>query len=395
MGFSKKVSSLKESATLQAAAKAKALKDQGVKVLNLSIGEPDFSTPKSIQNAAIKAIDNGASSFYTPATGLPELKQAIIDRTREDYGVTYQMNEVFVGSGAKFVLYALFQTLLNPGDEVIIPTPYWVSYSAQVELADGTPVFVETTQDNHYRVTVEELEQARTLKTQAIILNSPSNPTGSIYTAEELKKIGEWAVSNNIYIIADDIYAKLVYNGNVFTSIVSLSDEIKQQTIVVNGVSKTYSMTGWRIGYALCQPEIVSQVSKVMSQSTGNPAAVSQYAAIEALSGSQAIVEEMRQTFETRLNDIFPIVQEIPGVRVEKPQGAFYLYLDIKETLDMCGYDNVTNWVNDLLEEAHVAVVTGEAFGTSHHVRMSYATDMDTLTQAIRQINEFIDSKRI
>ncbi|APB31038.1 pyridoxal phosphate-dependent aminotransferase [Vagococcus teuberi] len=395
MGFSKKVSSLKESATLQAAAKAKALKDQGVKVLNLSIGEPDFSTPKSIQNAAIKAIDNGASSFYTPATGLPELKQAIIDRTREDYGVTYQMNEVFVGSGAKFVLYALFQTLLNPGDEVIIPTPYWVSYSAQVELADGTPVFVETTQDNHYRVTVEELEQARTLKTQAIILNSPSNPTGSIYTAEELKKIGEWAASNNIYIIADDIYAKLVYNGNVFTSIVSLSDEIKQQTIVVNGVSKTYSMTGWRIGYALCQPEIVSQVSKVMSQSTGNPAAVSQYAAIEALSGSQAIVEEMRQTFETRLNDIFPIVQEIPGVRVEKPQGAFYLYLDIKETLDMCGYDNVTNWVNDLLEEAHVAVVTGEAFGTSHHVRMSYATDMDTLTQAIRQINEFIDSKRI
>lgn len=395
MGFSKKVSSLKESATLQAAAKAKALKDQGVKVLNLTIGEPDFSTPKSIQNAAIKAIDNGASSFYTPATGLPELKQAIIDRTREDYGVTYQMNEVFVGSGAKFVLYALFQTLLNPGDEVIIPTPYWVSYSAQVELADGTPVFVETTQDNHYRVTVEELEQARTLKTQAIILNSPSNPTGSIYTAEELKKIGEWAVSNNIYIIADDIYAKLVYNGNVFTSIVSLSDEIKQQTIVVNGVSKTYSMTGWRIGYALCQPEIVSQVSKVMSQSTGNPAAVSQYAAIEALSGSQAIVEEMRQTFETRLNDIFPIVQEIPGVRVEKPQGAFYLYLDIKETLDMCGYDNVTNWVNDLLEEAHVAVVTGEAFGTSHHVRMSYATDMDTLTQAIRQINEFIDSKRI
>lgn len=395
MGFSKKVSSLKESATLQAAAKAKALKDQGVKVLNLTIGEPDFSTPKSIQNAAIKAIDNGASSFYTPATGLPELKQAIIDRTREDYGVTYQMNEVFVGSGAKFVLYALLQTLLNPGDEVIIPTPYWVSYSAQVELADGTPVFVETTQDNHYRVTVEELEQARTLKTQAIILNSPSNPTGSIYTAEELKKIGEWAVSNNIYIIADDIYAKLVYNGNVFTSIVSLSDEIKQQTIVVNGVSKTYSMTGWRIGYALCQPEIVSQVSKVMSQSTGNPAAVSQYAAIEALSGSQAIVEEMRQTFETRLNDIFPIVQEIPGVRVEKPQGAFYLYLDIKETLDMCGYDNVTNWVNDLLEEAHVAVVTGEAFGTSHHVRMSYATDMDTLTQAIRQINEFIDSKRI
>lgn len=395
MGFSKKVSSLKESATLQAAAKAKALKDQGVNVLNLTIGEPDFSTPKSIQNAAIKSIDNGSSSFYTPATGLPELKQAIIDRTREDYGVTYQMNEVFVGSGAKFVLYALFQTLLNPGDEVIIPTPYWVSYSAQVELADGTPVFVETTQDNHYRVTVEELEQARTPKTQAIILNSPSNPTGSIYTAEELQKIGEWAVSNNIYIIADDIYAKLVYNGNVFTSIVSLSDEIKQQTIVVNGVSKAYAMTGWRIGYALCDKEIAAQVSKVISQSTGNPAAVSQYAAIEALSGSQAIVEEMRQTFETRLNDIFPLVQEIPGVRVEKPQGAFYLYLDIKETLDMCGYDNVTNWVNDLLEEAHVAVVTGEAFGTSHHVRISYATDMDTLTQAIRQINEFIDSKRI
>ncbi|MCI0131291.1 MULTISPECIES: pyridoxal phosphate-dependent aminotransferase [Enterococcaceae] len=395
MGFSKKVKNLKESATLQAAAKAKALKDKGVDVLNLTIGEPDFSTPKSVQQAAIKSIEDGSSSFYTPATGLIELKKAIIERTRIDYGVEYQTNEVFIGNGAKYVLYALFQTLLNPGDEVIIPTPYWVSYSAQVELADGKNVFVETTEENHYRVTVEELERARTDKSRVLILNTPSNPTGTVYTAKELFEIGNWAVSNNIYIIADDIYAKLVYNGNVFTSIVSLSDAIKQQTIVVNGVSKTYSMTGWRIGYALCQPEIVSQVSKVMSQSTGNPATVSQYAAIEALSGSQDIVESMRQTFEQRLNDIFPLIQAIPGVKVEKPQGAFYLYLNIKDTMAMCGYDNVTTWVNDLLEEAHVAVVTGEAFGTSHHVRISYATDMDTLTQAISQINKFIDSKRI
>lgn len=395
MGFSKKVSQLKESATLQAAAKAKALKEQGIDVLNLTIGEPDFSTPKSIQQAAIRSIEDGSSSFYTAATGLNELKQAIIDRTREDYGVSYNLNEVFVGTGAKFVLYSLFQTILNPEDEVIIPTPYWVSYSAQVELAEGRPVFVETTQDNHYRVTVDELEKARTERTKAIILNSPSNPTGSIYTKEELIKIGEWAVLHNIYIIADDIYAKLVYNGNVFTSIVSLSDEIKRQTIVVNGVSKAYAMTGWRIGYALCNQEITSQVSKVISQSTGNPATVSQYAAIEALSGNQDIVESMRQTFEERLNQIYPLVKAIPGVRVEKPQGAFYLYLDIKDTLNMCGYHDVTAWVNDLLEEAHVAVVTGEAFGTSHHVRLSYATDIKTLTQAIEKINQFIDSKRI
>ncbi|MGX4685728.1 pyridoxal phosphate-dependent aminotransferase [Vagococcus sp. JNUCC 83] len=395
MEFSKKVSQLKESATLQAAAKAKKLKEQGIDVLNLTVGEPDFPTPNSIQQAAIRSIEEGVSSFYTAATGLNELKQAIIDRTREDYGVSYRLNEVFVGTGAKFILYSLFQTILNPGDEVIIPTPYWVSYSAQVELAEGKPVFAETTQDNHYRVTVDELEKVRTERTKAIILNSPSNPTGSIYTKEELISIGEWAVLHNIYIIADDIYAKLVYNGNVFTSIVSLSDEIKQQTIVVNGVSKAYAMTGWRIGYALCNQEITSQVSKVMSQSTGNPTTVSQYAAIEALSGDQDIVELMRQTFEERLNQIYPLVKAIPGVKVEKPQGAFYLYPNIKETMEICGYDNVTTWVNDLLEEVHVAVVTGEAFGTNHHVRLSYATDIKTLTQAIEKINQFIDSKRI
>ena len=395
MGFSEKVFQLKESATLEAAAKAKALKDQGIDVLNLTIGEPDFSTPQAIQQAAIRAIENGSSSFYTPATGLKELKEAIIERTKIDYGVTYNLNEVFVGTGAKFVLYTLFQVLLNPSDEVIIPTPYWVSYSAQVELADGKPIFVETTQENNYRVTVEQLEKAKTSKTKAIILNSPSNPTGTIYSKEELLAIGEWAVANNIYIIADDIYAKLVYNGNVFTSIVSLSDEIKKQTIIVNGVSKAYAMTGWRIGYALCNQDIVSQASKIISQSTGNPSAVSQYAAIEALSGDQSVVEQMRQTFEERLNSVFDFVQSIPGVKVEKPQGAFYLYLDIKETMALCGYDNVSTWVNDLLEEAHVAVVTGEAFGTSHHIRISYATDMDTLTKAISQIKKFIDSKQI
>lgn len=394
MGFSEKVYRLKESATLQAAAKAKELKDQGIEVLNLTIGEPDFSTPKSIQEAAIKSIENGSSSFYTPATGLPELKQAIIERTKIDYGVTYKPNEIFVGTGAKFVLYTLFQTLLNPNDEVIIPTPYWVSYSAQVELADGVPVFVETTQENHYRAKVEDLEKARTSKTRAIVLNSPSNPTGTIYTAEELLAIGNWAVENNIYIIADDIYSKLVYNGNVFTSIVSLSDAIKEQTIVINGVSKAYAMTGWRIGYALCKSEIISQMAKIVSQSTGNPSAVSQYAAIEALTGDQTCVETMRAAFEERLDNILPKIQSIPGVKLNRPQGTFYLYLDVKDTMALCGYDNVTTWVNDLLEEAHVAVVTGEAFGTSHHVRISYATDMDTLNKAISQINKFIDSKR-
>ncbi|MEG2708650.1 MAG: aminotransferase class I/II-fold pyridoxal phosphate-dependent enzyme, partial [Vagococcus sp.] len=256
MEVSNRVSRLKPSATLAAAAKAKALKEQGVDVLSLTLGEPDFATPKNIQQAAIASIEDGRASYYTPVAGIPALIDSIVKRTEIDYGITYKSNEVMVGTGAKFILYALFQTILNPGDEVIIPIPYWVSYDAQVELAEGKSVFVEGHQDNGFKVTVEDLEKATTDKTKAFILNSPCNPTGAIYTADELEKIGNWAVKHNILIVADDIYGKLVYNGNVFTPIATLSEDIKKNTIVINGVSKSYAMTGWRIGYAMGDSKI-------------------------------------------------------------------------------------------------------------------------------------------
>ncbi|MEG0287035.1 MAG: pyridoxal phosphate-dependent aminotransferase [Vagococcus sp.] len=393
MELSKRVSRLLPSATLQAAAKAKALKESGVDVLSLTLGEPDFATPKSIQEAAIASIQNGEASFYTPVGGIKPLITSIINRTKVDYGISYEPSEIVVGTGAKFILYTLFQTILNEADEVIIPVPYWVSYASQVELAEGKPVFVEGQEDNGFKVSVEDLEKARTSKTKAFILNSPCNPTGAIYSPQELEKIGNWAVKHNILIVADDIYGKLVYNGNVFTPIATLSEDIKKNTIVINGVSKSYAMTGWRIGYAMGDSKIISQMTKIASQATSNPTAVSQYAAIEALSGSQEQVETMRTVFESRLNHLYERVSQLPGFTLEKPQGAFYLYPNIRKCLTLCGYENVTTWVNDLLEEAHVAVVTGEGFGTSDHIRLSYATDLETLDKAVDQIAAFIEKK--
>lgn len=393
MELANRVLNLKPSATLAAAAKAKSLKHAGKDVLSLTLGEPDFETPQHIKEAAKRSIDNGSASFYTASAGIPELIQAIIERTQADTGVSYQADEVTVGTGAKFLLYALFQAVLNEGDEVLIPTPYWVSYGAQVELAGGKSIIVETDEKNHHKVTVNDLENAKTSRTKALVLNTPSNPTGMIYSEAELRAIGEWAVKNNCLIVSDDIYGKLVYNGHTFTPICSLSEAIKKQTIVINGVSKSYSMTGWRIGYALGDAAIIKQMTKLTSQSISNPTAVSQYAAVEALSGDQSCVEEMRQVFEERLNTVFPLVEALPGVVITKPQGAFYLYPDISETLTLCGYTDVDAWVNDLLEEELVAVVSGKGFGTSSHIRMSYATDMDTILSAVKRIETFINKK--
>ena len=383
MNVSNRAQQLTPSVTLAAAAKAKALKAKGVDVLSLTVGEPDFVTPKNIQKAAIASIEDGRASYYTPSGGIPELKQAIVSYVEREYQLRYQPKQVIVTDGAKYALYLLFQAILNVGDEVIIPVPYWVSYGEQVKLAEGKPVFVSSTQEQSFKVSVAQLEAVRTDKTKAIILNSPSNPTGVIYTEEELRQIGEWAVAHNILIIADDIYGRLVYNGHRFTPIATISEAIRQQTIIINGVSKTYAMTGWRIGFAVGDEKIIQAMTQLASQSTSNPVAVSQYAAIEALTGEQSTVEDMRQAFEKRLNYIYPKVAALPGVSLIKPEGAFYLFPNVKKTLEICGYDNVTNWVEDLLQEAHVALVTGEGFGAPEHVRMSYATDLMTLEKAI------------
>ncbi|EGO8418350.1 pyridoxal phosphate-dependent aminotransferase [Enterococcus faecalis] len=395
MNVSNRAQQLTPSVTLAAAAKAKALKAKGVDVLSLTVGEPDFVTPKNIQKAAIASIEDGRASYYTPSGGIPELKQAIVSYVEREYQLCYQPKQVIVTDGAKYALYLLFQAILNVGDEVIIPVPYWVSYGEQVKLAEGKPVFVSSTQEQSFKVSVAQLEAVRTDKTKAIILNSPSNPTGVIYTEEELRQIGEWAVAHNILIIADDIYGRLVYNGHRFTPIATISEAIRQQTIIINGVSKTYAMTGWRIGFAVGDEKIIQAMTQLASQSTSNPVAVSQYAAIEALTGEQTTVEDMRQAFEKCLNHIYPKVAALPGVSLIKPEGAFYLFPNVKKTLEICGYDNVTNWVEDLLQEAHVALVTGEGFGAPEHVRMSYATDLMTLEKAIERMNDFIEKKRI
>ncbi|RXA16329.1 pyridoxal phosphate-dependent aminotransferase [Enterococcus faecalis] len=395
MNVSNRAQQLTPSVTLAAAAKAKALKAKGVDVLSLTVGEPDFVTPKNIQKAAIASIEDGRASYYTPSGGIPELKQAIVSYVEREYQLRYQPKQVIVTDGAKYALYLLFQAILNVGDEVIIPVPYWVSYGEQVKLAEGKPAFVSSTQEQSFKVSVAQLEAVRTDKTKAIILDSPSNPTGVIYTEEELRQIGEWAVAHNILIIADDIYGRLVYNGHRFTPIATISEAIRQQTIIINGVSKTYAMTGWRIGFAVGDEKIIQAMTQLASQSTSNPVAVSQYAAIEALTGEQSTVEDMRQAFEKRLNHIYPKVAALPGVSLIKPEGAFYLFPNVKKTLEICGYDNVTNWVEDLLQEAHVALVTGEGFGAPEHVRMSYATDLMTLEKAIERMNDFIEKKRI
>ncbi|HFI0077770.1 TPA: pyridoxal phosphate-dependent aminotransferase [Streptococcus suis] len=388
--LSRRVLEMEESVTLAAGARAKALKAEGRDILELTLGEPDFVTPKNIQEAAIQAIENGKASFYTVASGLPELKDAVNTYFEKFYGYSIQRNQVVVGTGAKFILYAFFAAVINPGDEVLIPTPYWVSYADQIKMNEGVPVFVTATEEHHFKVTVDQLEAARTDKTKVLLLNSPSNPTGMIYSREELEAIGNWAVKHDLLILADDIYGRLVYNGNTFTPISSISESIRQQTIVINGVAKAYAMTGWRVGFAVGNPEIIAAMSKIVGQTTSNLTTVAQYAAIEAFTGPQDTVETMRQAFEERLNTIYPLLAEVPGFEVVKPEGAFYLFPNVKKAMEMKGFTDVTEFTTAILEEAGVALVTGAGFGAPENIRLSYATDMDTLKEAVARLHTFM-----
>ena len=392
MKLSSLVNNLEESVTLAASARAKALQTQGRDILMLTIGEPDFTTPDNIAAAAKAAIDSGKASFYTQAGGLPELKDAVGTYFEKYYGYGVARNEVVVTTGAKFALYAFFASVLDAGDEVIIPTPYWVSYADQVKMVGGVPVFTVGTQETDFKVTVAQLETLKTDQTRVLLLNSPSNPTGMIYTAEELLAIGDWAVENDVIILADDIYGRLVYNGHDFTPISSLSEAIKKQTLIINGVSKTYAMTGWRIGFAVGNPEIISAMSKIVSQTTSNPSAVAQYAAIEALTGDQTDIENMRAEFEQRLNTIYTLVNEIPGFEAIKPQGAFYLFPKVAKAMAIKGFTDVTAFCDDILEETGVAVVTGAGFGANDNLRMSYATDMATLVDAVNRLKTYMEA---
>lgn len=392
MKISDRILKMEESVTLASDAKAKKLKAEGKDVLFLTLGQPDFHTPENIQDAAVEVIRDGRASFYTVASGLPALKDAVNTYFEHYYGYSVAPNQVTFATGAKFSLYTFFMAVVDPGDEVLIPTPYWVSYGDQVLMAEGVPVYVKGTQANNFKVTVEQLEEARTEKTKVLVLNSPSNPTGMIYSKEELLAIGNWAVEHDILILADDIYGRLVYNGNEFVPISSLSEAIRKQTIVINGVSKAYAMTGWRVGYAVGDQEIIAAMSKLTGQTTSNLTAVSQYATIEALTGPQDSVEVMRQAFEERLNTIYPLLCEVPGFDVIKPQGAFYLFPNVTKAMEMKGYSDVTEFATAILEEVGVALITGAGFGAPENVRLSYATDLDTLKEAVRRLHQFMEN---
>lgn len=392
MELANRVSALTPSSTLAITAKAKALKAEGHDVIGLGAGEPDFNTPQHIIDAAYEAMNEGHTK-YTPSGGLDALKEAIINKFKNDQGLTYEKSEIIVCTGAKHALYSLFQALLNQGDEVIIPSPYWVSYPEQVKLADGKPVFVAADENNEFKLTPEQLKSAITDKTKAIIINSPSNPTGTIYSEEELKALGEVCIENNILIVSDEIYETLVYADNKHVSIAQISPELKKQTVIINGVSKSHSMTGWRIGYAAGDKTLIKGMTNLASHSTSNPTSFSQYGAVAAYTGPTDQVDEMKKAFESRLNKVYEKLVSIPGFSCVKPKGAFYLFPNVQKAAKLTGYDTVDDWVAALLEEEKVALVPGSGFGAPENVRLSYATSLDQLESALERIQRFMDQK--
>lgn len=392
MKLANRVQSLTPSSTLAITAKAKELKAQGLDIIGLGAGEPDYNTPQHIIDAALLSMNEGQTK-YTPSAGLPKLKEAIAAKLKRDQGLDYKLSEIVVGSGAKHALYTLFQAILDEEDEVIVPIPYWVSYPEQIKLADGKPVYVVGKEENQYKITKEQLEQAITEKTKAVIINSPSNPTGMLYSREELAAIGEVCLAHDILIVSDEIYEKLVYGNAKHTSIAEISPELKKQTIIINGVSKSHSMTGWRIGYAVGEESIIKAMTNLASHSTSNPTTTAQYGAIAAYEGTQEPVEEMRQAFEGRLNKIYDKLVEIPGISCIKPQGAFYLFPNVKRAVELTGYSNVEDFTTALLEEAQVAVIPGSGFGAPDNIRLSYATSLELLEAAVERIQSFVKSK--
>jgi len=389
--LSNRAKSLKPSPTLAINAKAKSMQAQGIHVISFGAGEPDFDTPENIKQAAKKAIDEGFTK-YTPVGGIDELKDAIIKKFQKDSYLTYKRSEVIVSCGGKHSFYNLAQAIFDQGDEVIVPAPYWVSYPPMVTLANATPVIVETTEKNEFKITPEDLKKAITPKTKALIINSPSNPTGSAYGKKELEKIAEIAISKNFFVISDEIYEKIVYDGFEFISIASLNEEIRKRTIIVHGVAKTYAMTGWRIGYTAGSEEIISAMNNIQSQSTSNPTSIAQKASVEALIGPQNEVERMVAAFGQRRNYIVDRLNKIPGVFCYKPVGAFYVFPNFSsyygKSYQGKKIENSTHLADFFLDVARVAVVPGVEFGADPFERLSFATSMENIKEGLNRIEE-------
>jgi aspartate aminotransferase len=383
MEISERAAQLSPSLTLSIDSKAKAMKAEGIDVCGFGAGEPDFDTPEHIKRAAIEALEAGFTK-YTPSAGIPELRQAIADKLAADNQLSYRASQVIVSNGAKHSCYNAILATCQAGDEVIIPAPYWVSYPDMVRLAGAEPVIVPTTERNSWKFRASDFENAMTPRTKMLILNSPGNPTGSVYTREEMQTIVDVATEEDIYILSDEIYEKLVYDDGKHVSIASLSKEAYDLTITVNGFSKSYAMTGWRLGYLAAPEAVAKAVDSIQSHTTSNPSSFSQYGALAALKGNQQPVADMREEFDMRRNYMFDRISKIPNVTAIKPQGAFYVLVNISQ-LGLTSQ----NFADRLLSKASVAVVPGAAFGDDRTVRLSYATSIDVIKKGLDRFQDF------
>ncbi len=381
-----RVGEVTPSITLAIAAKAKAMKAEGIDVCSLSTGEPDFDTPEHIKAAAKQALDAGKTK-YGPVAGEPQLKAAIARKLQCDNNLNYQPENIIVTNGGKHSLYNLMMALIEPGDEVIIPAPYWLSYPEMVKLASGKPVIVRTDASTGYKITPEQLTRAITPKTKLFVLNSPSNPTGMVYSRAEIKALAEVIVDRDILVVADEIYEKIIYDGAQHVSIGSLGKEIFDRTLISSGFAKAYSMTGWRVGYLAGPIELIKATSTIQGHSTSNVCTFAQYGAIAALESSQESVEKMRQAFAQRREVIFELLDAVPGISCIKPDGAFYMFVNISKT----GMNSL-EFCDAFLEQQQVAVIPGIAFGADDHIRLSYATDLGTIKKAVERLDKFVRS---
>ena len=393
MELSRKAQAIEPSLTLAITAKAKEMKEKGIDVISFSAGEPNFNTPKNIIIAAIKAMEDG-NTKYTSVNGILQLREAICKKFKDDNGLEYNPSQIVVSTGAKQSLANTFLAILNPGDEVIVSTPYWVSYPELIKLADGKPVFVEGDEKSNYKFTKENLEKAVTAKTKAIVLNTPNNPTGTIYNKEELEVIADFAKKYNIIIISDEMYEKLIYDNENHISIASLSKDAYERTIVINGLSKSYAMTGWRIGYCAASEKIAKLMISIQSHVTSNVCSITQYAALEALSGPQDEITKMINEFEKRRNYMINRIESIDNLSIVKPKGAFYIMINIENCLGKEINGKILNdsmeFCASLLENEKLAVIPGKAFGLNNYIRVSYATSMEAIKEGLNRIESFI-----
>ncbi len=390
---SKIAEAVRASTTLAVDSLAKQMKADGLDVVGFGTGEPDFNTPDNINMAGIKAICDGKTK-YTPAAGIIPLRKAIAQRLKEDCGVDYDYTQIVVASGAKHSVYIALAAITNPGDEIIIPAPFWVSYYEMVRMVGGTPVIVEAGEEQDFKITAEQLEAAITDKTKCLMLNNPSNPTGMIYSKDELSAIADVCVKHDLYILADEIYYQLIYDGIEFTSIASLDEDVKERTLLINGVSKSYAMTGWRVGYCAANKTLAKIMSNFLSHSTGAPSTISQWASVEALTGPQEGIEAMRLAFLERRDYIVKRINSIPDVSCIKPNGAFYVMMNIEKlvgkTLGGKLIENDDDFAVALLEKALVAVVPCSGFGMKNFVRWSYAASMENIEKGLDRLEKFV-----